>query len=116
MPLIAKLRIVIWLLAGAACGLLAALGADVFLASDSAAVPRDAVTPARVALALGVLALVLTALLLRGVRQSLARLVSEAAALGQGAITALTETGAPDVAVVARSANALLSASRITIP
>ena len=115
MPLIAKLRIVIWLLAGAACGLLAALGADVFLASDSAAVPRDAVTPARVALVLGVLALVLTALLLRGVRQSLARLVSEAAALGQGAITALTETGAPDVAVVARSANALLSRLRAVL-
>ena len=113
MPLIAKLRIAIWLLVGAACGLFVALAADVIPALLSAPSTRTALTP--VALVLGMLSLFVCALLLRGARQSLGRLVSEAAALDQGAITALTESGAPDMAVVARSANALLRRLRAVL-
>lgn len=108
MALIAKLRIAIWLLVGAACGLLVVLGADVFAASHSATLTRAALTSGHLALVFGLLSLLLSALLLRGARQSLGRLVNEAAALDRGAITALTETGAPDIVAVARSANALL--------
>lgn len=106
MALVAKLRLAIWLLVGSACGMLIVLAADIFEPGHLTASEHAVLTPERLAIVLGILALVLVAALLRGIRQALARLFSESAALEQGAITALTETGPSDIAAVARSANA----------